>query len=224
MRPRGTVSGVLRAPQQRRSAATLDRILVATEALLRQRPFSQISIAEIVGDARTSAGSFYARFPDKDALLPALYQRYETTMAEHTEGLTSGADWPPDSLKSTTELIVRYFVSFFRGRLELLRALALHVREAPEVGPQSSTRRAAQHRVFVDAILAHRSEIAHPDPARAAELGLYLVVCACRDRILFGHSTHAVAVNLSENELVTETARMLCGYLRLDESSPIRRA
>ena len=66
-----------RQPQQTRSRQTLERILDATEELLRKKPFEEINVAEIVGLARSSVGSFYARFGSKEGLLPLLYQRYD---------------------------------------------------------------------------------------------------------------------------------------------------
>ena len=63
----------IHAPLQDRSRRTFEAILDATETLLARRPFEEISIAEIVLKAGSSTGSFYARFPAKDALLPALY-------------------------------------------------------------------------------------------------------------------------------------------------------
>ena len=48
------------APKQERSRQTCERILAATEQLLRDHLFEQISVADIVRTAKASVGSFYA--------------------------------------------------------------------------------------------------------------------------------------------------------------------
>jgi AcrR family transcriptional regulator len=59
-------------PQQNRSRRTLDRLLEASESLLKRKRFEEISVAELAREPRSSVGSFYARFPGKDALLDFL--------------------------------------------------------------------------------------------------------------------------------------------------------
>jgi AcrR family transcriptional regulator len=61
-----------RPPQQRRSAATLDRIVRAAEELLAERSFEEATVDDIVARAGSSKGSFYSRFADKEALLAYL--------------------------------------------------------------------------------------------------------------------------------------------------------
>ena len=49
-------------PKQARSAATFQRILDATDALLRERDFEEISVFEICATAKVSVSSLYSRF------------------------------------------------------------------------------------------------------------------------------------------------------------------
>ena len=63
----------VKPPRQARSQHTLDRLLDAAEALVHEKGgFDDVPIAEIVRRAESSVGSFYSRFPDKDALLQAM--------------------------------------------------------------------------------------------------------------------------------------------------------
>ena len=63
------------------------RILDATETLLAKRRFEDISIGDIVRASKSSVGAFYARFPDKDALLGCLYERFRQEQAKLTDAL-----------------------------------------------------------------------------------------------------------------------------------------
>ena len=55
-------------PQQDRSRKTLERLLDATEEIIRARGIDAVTIPAVVQAAQSSVGSFYARFPTKAAL------------------------------------------------------------------------------------------------------------------------------------------------------------
>ena len=63
------------APQQDRSRQTLERLLDATEQIIRTRGVDAVTIPEVARAARSSVGSFYARFTSKAALLQTLHER-----------------------------------------------------------------------------------------------------------------------------------------------------
>src|SRR5258706_13072834 len=63
-------------PKQARSEETARRILDAAQALIEREGLSGLSIPGVVRRARSSTGSFYARFADKNALLAALEERF----------------------------------------------------------------------------------------------------------------------------------------------------
>ncbi len=212
----------LRQPLQARSRRTLERFLNATERLLETRRFEEISVEEIVRAARASVGAFYARFRDKQALLPSLYARYDEALGARLAGLArrrpTGAD-AGGELTATAEWIAREFLRLYRERTNLMRALALYARtHETEIGPEVRARRRAQHELFLEALLAQRAHITHPEPERAVELALYFAVSALRDRVLFAGSTHAASTRLGDAELVRECARMIVGYLTLPQS------
>src|SRR5688572_1885607 len=71
-----------RPPQQSRSQATLDRILDAAETVLEEKSFSEATLAEIMDRAGVTVGAFYRRFPDKDALLHLLDNRFFAELHE----------------------------------------------------------------------------------------------------------------------------------------------
>jgi AcrR family transcriptional regulator len=212
-----TVQRVLREPLQARSRRTLERFLAATERLLRTRRFEDISVEEIVRAAGASIGAFYARFRDKQALLPCLYARYDQELGTKLGELERRRPWEGKTLEEAAEWIVREFLRQYRERTNLMRSLALYVRmHENEIDAETRERRRTQTRLFLSALLADRARIRHPDPERAVELALYFALSALRDRVLFAGSTHAAATRLGDAELVRETVRMLVGYLTVD--------
>jgi AcrR family transcriptional regulator len=204
----------VRPPLQERSRRTLERILRATERLLEKRPFEAISVAQIVRGARTSVGSFYARFDDKSAMLTSLYERYADEVDVRIAAWQAEQGGPGPGLEGAAAWVAGYLIDSFRGRRNLLRALALHVRQHPgEVDEADVAQRAAQHRFLEQALLAHRDRIPDDDPERAVRSALFLAASACRERILFDDATHARSAPQSDAGLVADVTRMLAGYL-----------
>lgn len=202
----------IRAPLQERSRRTLDRILNATEALLQKAPFEALSIRDIVRRARTSTGSFYARFPAKEALLPALYARYEERLDQDLSRLRAEVEDPKRTLRQVSEAIVGYFVQTFEARRHLMRALALHVRASPEQIDSASRQRRQEQHAFLEEALQVRLK-GHPSAKRASELAIFFAASACRERIVFHASTHAASLRSSPGEFVSDVVTMMMGYL-----------
>jgi AcrR family transcriptional regulator len=210
----------LKAPLQERSRRTVDRILNAAERLLEQRPFAQISVHDIVRAAKTSIGSFYARFPDKEALLPVLYARYDAQLEVRSARRDRALAGSPPRLEAVVRAVVEEHVRIYRSRPNLMSALVLWVRAHPErVDATTRDRRRRQHAGVFAALLRCRDGIRHPDPERAVELAFFFAISACRDRILFADSPHVSSTGLSVRAFVDEVTRMVLGYLRGPGSS-----
>ena len=56
-------------PRQTRTQESYERLLDAAEALLQDKRFEDVHVAEVARRAGTSVAAFYRRFTDKDALL-----------------------------------------------------------------------------------------------------------------------------------------------------------
>ncbi|MDQ0993568.1 TetR/AcrR family transcriptional regulator [Streptomyces sp. V3I7] len=65
-----------RTPQQDRSRAMVDRILTAGREILLERGYERTSTSRIAKRAGISPGSLYQYFPDKEAILAQVLDRY----------------------------------------------------------------------------------------------------------------------------------------------------
>jgi len=96
----GTETGTLPA-RQRRSQVTHDKLIETAFALLLDRAWDAIPVAEIAEKAGYSVGAFYARFKNKDDFQTALMQRYtENRLRRLDEQFASSSD---------SELLSSYF-------------------------------------------------------------------------------------------------------------------
>ena len=205
---------LVRTSQQQRSRETQERILNATARLLRSNTFESISIRRIVQEAEASIGSFYARFRDKDALLPVLYAQSEEKLAEQIAQLERAmAD--AGSLADAAELIADHLVARYGDNPHLSRALFEYATREPDAreAEELSLQRMGQYGFLFEALKRFEKEITHPNPSRAVELGLYFVAVTGRTRLFYPRLPQARTLKISRAELKTELARLLLGYL-----------
>src|SRR5262249_34776225 len=149
-------------PAQQRGHETAERFAVATETLLRTRPFEEISIQDIVRRAERPIGSFYARFASKEALLPFLYQRYHAVPEPRFIARLARVDWDSLDWSEAVAALVDMLIGQYTERRWLIRALALFSRNRPEALPEDLVQRRRQafdHAVRV--LIRHRARIAH---------------------------------------------------------------
>ncbi len=209
----------VRPPRQARSQETLDRILDAAEQLVGEKGFDDTPVSEIVGRAGSSVGAFYSRFPDKDALLLALYERYfEQAMATADEALDP-ARWDRAGVAEIVGAVVCFLVEIYREQRGLIRAFV--IRNHVDASFQARRERLS-HEVSarLSALLMARSgEIAHGDPERAAAFGMTLVFSTLDSTMLFGELRSGAFV-LSDDDLAAELTRAYLAYLGVPTSRP----
>jgi len=177
----------VRPPQQARSQATLDRFLEATVTLLAERRFEDAPVAEIARRAHASVGAFYARFPDKDALLAYMNERLFEAGRANWDAFLAPDRWRGHGVAPVVEGVVKHIVGKRRAHRGVLRALALYARSRPAPGflEHATALNRHVHRRLRALLLERKHEINHPDPERAIGFGLLLVDSATRDAILF---------------------------------------
>src|SRR5205814_5025792 len=173
-------------PVQARSRETVDRFALAAEALLRTRPFEEITVQDIVGRADRPIGSFYARFASKEALLPLLYQRYHDGLEAKVAAHLARVPWVKLDFARTVDAFVAFVIAVYTERPWLIRALALFARLRPEALPSGLVEQRRQVYAPVEAVLLrHRERIAHEDPEAAVRFAIFLALSVAREKLLF---------------------------------------
>jgi len=201
-----------RPPQQHRSQETLDRILDAAEHVLDSKSFSEATLVEIMEQAGVTVGAFYRRFPDKDALLHLMDERFFAELYQRGDAVLDPDRWT----NHTAPDIVRAFsgeaVDMYRQRRGLLRSLLLRARIDPVI--QESARGVNAHVTagLTRVLRPHMAGMQHPEPQRAIELGYRMMVGALRETILFSEVWPAPGAVEAMN-LADELSRMYLGYL-----------
>ena len=194
-----------KTPVQERSRRTLDRLLDGAESVLSEKSWPEISIQDIVKRARSSVGSFYARFDSKEQLLVRLSGRLSDDVAATFEQLNALS-----TTLSATQFIERAIselINFHHRRRGLIRALTL----VPRLDSSSALRSDGLRNADVFGSLAARiSEISN-SPERA-RLGLFVVSLAIREAVIFPDISKSL-LSFDHNTLARELSTILISYL-----------
>lgn len=208
-------------PLQERSARTLERIVEATEDLLRTKSLEQVTVREIVRRARCPISSFYARFKSKDDLLPHLYERYDARLGPEVQAKIARVDLEPLDLRTAVELCVDLIIGSYSRDKWLMREVALFARRNPgAIGKGARKNRTGLHARAAEVFAPFAGDIRHKHPVRAAEVGIFLVAAVARETILFGEAPHATATALSRNALRATLVHTFLSFLRTPCESP----
>lgn len=205
----------LRPPLQERSRASTDRVLAATEELLEEKLLEELTLAEILERARVSVGAFYARFGNRDGLVPLLHDRYDERVEVIAARVLDPARWAGVSLEGRVRGLVRYALMVYRRNHGLLRALVMEWRLHPERITELQRER---REVFFDAIanvlIADGAEITHPEPRTAARFAFLAFGAVCRELLLQGRVSSPLPTAFADDRaLAAELSRNVLAHL-----------
>jgi len=213
-----------RPPQQTRSQETLDRILDAAERVLEEKSFTEATLAEIMERAGVTVGAFYRRFPDKDALLHLLDERFFQEMKQRADDLLDPEHWRGASVSEILTEFARTAVDVYAAKRGVARSVFLRARVDPVI--QATGRQVNAHNIERLRTLlldpSRRNEVTHPNPERAIALGFMMFFGALRETTVFGEVWPEHRQLIGEN-LGDEMAHLYLAYLGVrDEKARVR--
>jgi AcrR family transcriptional regulator len=214
----GEVKHALPALQDR-SVRTRDRLLDAAEALLSAGGPEAATVPAIAARGRVAVGSVYRRFPDKDAVLRAVYERFFERSRGVNREMLSGGRWAGLPLPELVAALVRGMV---RGYVQHRAMLAALLRYA-DTHPDERFRRHAEalreetFRLVATLLLARRGDIAHPDPERAIEFSLLTIGLVLKGLMLGGDWPGS---RITPERVTRELTRMTLAYLGAPHEVP----
>jgi len=191
-------SSALNPPKQPRSHRTLERIVGAALELLEAEGPDGVTVQAVVGKARSSVGSFYARFRGKDDLLEYLSERvWDDALSRWNEAVESHA-WAEMTLAQMIEGSVGLLFDVRRSRVDHLRQL-----DRMAGGGDAYERFRRLLLESLEALLLERpKEMKHPDPQLAVRLGLRAVLGVLDS-----------GPDAERERVVSECTDLLLGYL-----------
>lgn len=198
-------------PKQARSERTLSRILDAAEKLILDKGLANVSVGDIVREAGSSVGGFYARFKDKGELLVALSEQTQRRLAERVASLMDPESWGDASLEEIVHVCAQEIVSHILGRRRLQSAILQSVAADSSRWKHGIAFRTQLVEGVTALMLTRRHEIQHPKPERAARFAIETALALMDQRALFGDLQEQW--RLDEDTLVHEMERLVLSYL-----------
>lgn len=202
-------------PRQARSRATMERVLSVVEQLLAEKPFEQITVAEIAARSASAPTAIYARFSDKTAILLAVHERFREQavdkIIEAINGPRSGELVPGKFLT----YVARDLFALYRDNHRLLRSVLLA--DSPAMYARAAELGVALSAAIADRLSAHIAPDRIPDAERDLDFAVRTVMAVAQQKLLFGDNAPA-RFGYPDEELVGRMARVL-----IDATAPYLR-
>ena len=200
---------------QRRSRAARQKIVSALDAVLKEKPFDQVSVAEIAERADVAVGTVYQRFKNKDALIPVILEIYKSRIEEWMSGPGRIEIEPDDDLRSGLRKTFRQVWTIFRNEAHLLRAVHLHARLKTDLDDDDDWARYEKASAMgIRMIIDHfSSDIARDKLDRAAAFATYFFNAIMIEKGLYPDEPPAMFFKPKGNVFADQCADMLYGYL-----------
>lgn len=208
----------MREPQQDRSARTRADLMDAAEQLLASEGINGVTVAKVAKQAKSSVGSFYHYFQDKNTLIYAVIER---NAIEITETVRNGLDpdvWADVPLIDILEGFVRFSLKSGKRNLGIQQAQRKLALEDPNIAARLEKTRRETH-VAIKIILKPKlSQIKHPNPTVALELALEVLRTMINHRLgSYVSGASAALPKMSDEAFFREMRTLAASYLQIKD-------
>jgi AcrR family transcriptional regulator len=201
---RKTVVSPRKNPKQERSRSLVDSAVEAAARILSRVGYEGATTNRVAETAGISIGSLYQYFPNRDALIAAVIDRYLDRYMRDVE--KDFAEFPDLSPEEGIEKVIRRMASGYMKNRKLFAVLFDHTPRVQRTKNILHSRRRGAELVF-NALSRHGHRIPHRDLKAAS----YIIVNAVMGVLL------TVSLDdefpLTEEELVRELVDMVLGHL-----------
>lgn len=203
---------------QERGRAAVERLLAAAEKILETQGLEAATVPAIAARAGMSVGNVYKRFPDKDSLLRAVYQRFFAEALAANEFALDPAKWNDISTSEVLSALVTGMIEGYGSRKALVRALLLYAQTHGDADfrAHAEEMRLRTLGLFERLLRDRRTDIGHPHPERAIRFVVTLLAHALENAVMSEGGGMVGGDLLSRApETSVELFRVANGYLRI---------
>lgn len=216
---RGADPGSIAHPAlQKRSQRTQDRILDAASAILSDAGLGAATVPAIAERAGISVGAVYRRFPDKDAVLRAVVERFIARSARVNARALDPARWRGVPADVVARIFVVSVARTYRLRAGLIKALEALARSHPDPAFRKRIEEFNLDNIrrVTEILLERRDELDHPDPAAGVRFSS-LAIAAMSRFLSLSDGEAAKLLDLSDERVEREMHRLFTRHLGIAE-------
>lgn len=207
-----TKISAVRAPQQGRSRASFERMLIAAEELMSERGTDDFTLNEVGKRGKVSIGSIYCRFDSKDDLVHAVQTRVLERVNAEQLAMVESARSEASDLVVLVDRLVEGTAESLRRFADVMRPFMIRASTDTVVAAHGKARYAQIADAVCAALLEHRAEIAQPDAERAVHSAYRILYSSIARYLGFG-STMGSAWDGDWQILKEDLARMIAAFL-----------
>ncbi len=212
-------TGEIEASQDR-SRRTREKLVTAFGALLREKDFEAITMAELAERSGVAVGTVYRRFANKDALIPVIFEVYlqmlHAQSADSSRHMTLDDD---DTLWDATLKLCQAAWRVLEADPQLIRSAHLYARLRPDlVGEDWDSIIEGSVGQFRQLIEHFSDEVQRPDPDATARMVFYLLNTVMVEQGLYGDAGPGAALKIDTETFIEECATTVYGYLTVGEA------
>jgi AcrR family transcriptional regulator len=208
-----------KSPRQKRSRESLERLLEAAEEQIRQNGVEALTIQGVVSSIGMSVGAFYARFPDKTALVHAVQDRFHNRLEPQIREQMLAEAGPKTTLAEAVGAAVDVLVRNVIGERELSRGfMSLSIAD-PVLRAHGEVVNRQRREVLSEVLLPHSDEIGHEDTQLAINVAYGMYAAVVRGRLMFGPE-HELYYGMDNATLFHELKMALTLYLKGERTVP----
>jgi len=203
---------------QERGRNAVERLLNAAEQTLESAGLDRATVPAIAARAGMSVGNVYKRFPDKDSLFRAVYERFFSDALASNEFALDPAKWEGIPTAEVLSTLVTGMIEGYRSRRPLIRALLLYAQTHAdaEFRTHAEGLRLQTLGLFERLLRDRREDIGHPHPERAIRFVVMLIAHALENAVMSEGGGISSGDFLSHvPETAAELSRIVTGYLRV---------
>lgn len=203
---------------QERGRKAVERLLFAAEKILETQGLEAATVPAIAARAGMSVGNVYKRFPDKDSLLRAVYQRFFAETLAANEFALDPAKWKDIPTAEVLSTLVTGMIEGYGSRRALVRALLIYAQTHGDADfrAHAEEMRLRTLGLFERLLRDRRADIGHPQPERAIRFVVTLLASALENAVMSEGGGMTGGDLLSHvPETSVELFRVANGYLRI---------
>ncbi len=198
--------------RQDRSRATVDAILEAAVDLLSSQGYARTSTNRIAARAGVSVGSLYQYFPNKDAIVAALFERHAEDIARVVEQALADMRQPAIAIRDVFRRMLLGFEALHDADPGIVHALDPRSEGRQQLAQVVHRREQRFRQEFAD-VLRGRPDVRRGDYALMASL-LFDIVEAIVESLM-----HGDARRFDRRQALDEAVEATCRYIEIEPGS-----